>query len=208
MLVADKPPLEEVYLAHFGIKGMKWGVRKQQDAGSGQQHHGLSEGQHKAVKAAAIAGGVALAAVLLHKGNVKIFDARSAKIYMSGAKMSGRILGKTGSTLIKTSAKLSTTVGKTSAKGAVKVGGLIGKGAYKGAVAGSKATAISAAKAGTKAFESLRRSGAASVRVGSHAMYKLTGRGTPIVNDAVKSRAALHPIDLLLNTRADKIRGT
>jgi hypothetical protein len=28
LLASDKPPLEAVYLAHYGIKGMKWGVRK------------------------------------------------------------------------------------------------------------------------------------------------------------------------------------
>jgi hypothetical protein len=28
MIAADKPPLEEAYLEHFGVKGMKWGQRK------------------------------------------------------------------------------------------------------------------------------------------------------------------------------------
>lgn len=28
MLAADKPPLDEVYLEHYGVKGMKWGQQK------------------------------------------------------------------------------------------------------------------------------------------------------------------------------------
>lgn len=28
MTTFDKPPLEAVYIAHFGVKGMKWGVRR------------------------------------------------------------------------------------------------------------------------------------------------------------------------------------
>lgn len=31
MLAAEKPPLGEVYLEHYGVKGMKWGVRQKID---------------------------------------------------------------------------------------------------------------------------------------------------------------------------------
>jgi hypothetical protein len=34
MLDADKPPLEEAYLEHFGTKGMRWGVRKDDHPGA------------------------------------------------------------------------------------------------------------------------------------------------------------------------------
>jgi hypothetical protein len=33
MLDADKPPLNDLYLAHFGVKGMHWGVRKDDHSG-------------------------------------------------------------------------------------------------------------------------------------------------------------------------------
>jgi hypothetical protein len=210
MLAADKPPLEEVYLEHFGIKGMRWGVRKAEDKGQGQQHASLSQNQHRAVKAAAITGGVLLAAVLLKRGGVSVVNARSAKIYLSGAKASGRILGKVGKTLIKTSAKTATTVGKGSAKGAFKVGTLIGKGAAKGSVAGVKGAAKGTAQGGAKFYNNvLKKSYHSTVKLGSHAMFKFTGRGQPIVEEASKSGALrqLNPVDLLLNTRADTLRG-
>ena len=31
MIASEKPPLEAVYFAHAGVKGMKWGVRKAED---------------------------------------------------------------------------------------------------------------------------------------------------------------------------------
>lgn len=33
MLDDDKPPLEELALAHYGVKGMRWGVRKDRPGG-------------------------------------------------------------------------------------------------------------------------------------------------------------------------------
>lgn len=33
----DKPPLDEALLLHYGVKGMKWGVRKKDDSGTRQQ---------------------------------------------------------------------------------------------------------------------------------------------------------------------------
>jgi hypothetical protein len=212
VIAADKPPLEEVYLAHFGIKGMKWGVRKQQDSSgsSGSSGPHLTPTQHKAAKAVAIAGSVAIAAVLLHKGGVNLVDARSAKIYLSGAKMGGRILGKSGATLIKGAGKLSTKGVPAIAKGTAKIGTLAGKGAFKGTVAASKGIAQGTVKGGAQFYEKvLKKSAVSSVKLGSHAMYKFTGRGQPIVEEATKSGVLrqLNPVDLLLNTRADTLRG-
>lgn len=205
MLAADQPPLEEVYFAHMGIKGMHWGQRKAEPVG--QPRHGLTQNQKRATKAVAIAGGIAVAALLLRRGNVKVADARSAKIYSAGAKMSFNILSKTGKTLVKSSSKITTTVGKSAAKGTFKVGTLVGKGAVKGSVAGSKAAARATAQNGAKFYNNvLKKSAKSTIRLGSHAMYKFTGRGTPIVNDVAKT-ARLNPIDLLLNTRADTFRG-
>lgn len=211
MIDADKPPLEEVYLEHFGIKGMRWGVRKPEEKGQGRQHAASpAQKQHTAVKAAAIAGAVLLGAVLLKRGGVNVVDARSAKIYLAGAKASGRILGKTGKTLIKTSVKGGKIVGKTGGKGAIKIGTLIGKGAGKGSIAGVKAAAKGTAKGGANFYNKVLKKGYhSSVKLGSHAMFKFTGRGQPIVEEATKSGMLrqLNPVDLLLNTRADDIRG-
>jgi hypothetical protein len=32
VIIAEKPPLAGVYLAHFGVKGMRWGTRKQEES--------------------------------------------------------------------------------------------------------------------------------------------------------------------------------
>jgi hypothetical protein len=208
MLVDAQPPLEEVYLEHFGIKGMHWGQRKAQDVGPGRQHHGLTQNQRRATKAVAIAGGVAVAALLLRRGHINVLDSRSSKMYVGGAKMAGSILGKTGKTLVKSSVKVGTTVGKPAAKGAFKLGTLVGKGAATGTVAGSKAAGRAAIQNGAKFYEKvLKKSAISTVKLGSHAMYKFTGRGTPIVNEVAKSKGMLNPIDLLLNTRADRLGG-
>lgn len=37
MNMQSKPPLDEALLMHYGVKGMKWGVRKEQDATSGSK---------------------------------------------------------------------------------------------------------------------------------------------------------------------------
>lgn len=34
MIASDKPPLEAVYFAHAGVKGMKWGQRKAKPQGN------------------------------------------------------------------------------------------------------------------------------------------------------------------------------
>jgi hypothetical protein len=206
MFIDDKPPLEEAYLEHFGVKGMRWGQRKPEE--QGQPRQSLSTNQKRAVKAVAIAGGVAVTAILLRKGNVKVVDAKSAKIYASGAKATGRILARTGKVLFKVTSKLTTTVGKGAFKGTIKISTLAGKGAFKGVVAGSKGIARGTAQTGSTFYQKVLKKGTVStVRLGSHAMYRLTGRGKPFVDEAVKKSRNLNPVDLLLNTRADVVRG-
>lgn len=214
MIAADKPPLEDVYLAHFGIKGMRWGHRKQVPLAGPRQSSSASQAdavarQHKVMKAAAIGGGVVLAAVLLRRGGVNLVDARSARVYASGAKATGNILFKTGKTIVKTSAKLTPTVGKGTVKGVAKVGTLAGKGAYKGSIAAGKGIGQGTAKSGVEFYNRvLKKSAASTVKVGSKAMARLSGRGQPVVEEAAKSSIfkGLSPVDLLLNTRADMPR--
>lgn len=52
MIAAEKPPLGEAYLEHFGVKGMKWGQRKAKE---------LSKPPSTAKKVAARVGAVLLA---------------------------------------------------------------------------------------------------------------------------------------------------
>lgn len=75
MLLDEKPPLEGVYLAHFGTKGMKWGHRKARDTGSssGSQpaKQKMSTGKKVAIGVAVTAGALAVAAVLRKRGKVR-----------------------------------------------------------------------------------------------------------------------------------------
>jgi hypothetical protein len=63
------------FLAHYGIKGMRWGVRKADDSDSSPRK-GLSDGQKKALKVgagvAAVAGAAVVATILVKNGNVKV----------------------------------------------------------------------------------------------------------------------------------------
>jgi hypothetical protein len=38
MIVADKPSLDVAFLVHFGVKGMKWGVRRDQRLSSSRYY--------------------------------------------------------------------------------------------------------------------------------------------------------------------------
>jgi hypothetical protein len=195
----------EAYLAHDGVKGMKWGVRKLREFTDPKEHKRRNE---ILVKTAAVAGTVALGAILLKRGGISLSSPASKKISLGGAKMALRILQKSGKLMATTSVKLGNTVGKAAVKGGAKAGTAIGKGSYKGAIAGGKAAGRAIAQNGSKFYEKgIKKTALSTVKLGSHAMYKLTGKGTPIVNDVAKKSVNLSPTDLLLNVRADKWRG-
>lgn len=210
MLATEKPLLKEAYfdhinsLSHNGIKGMKWGVRKPEEKGAGRSGGGLSSTNQKLVTAAFIAGTVAVGAILLSRGKVPVWNSTSNKIVMGGARMSGRILGKTGSVLIRGSAKTATVTSKV----AFKTGKVAGKLAGRGAIGAAKGVATATANGGSNFYTNfLKPSGAMTAKVSSAASHKLTGYGTPWVSEAVKRPMSFNPVDLLLNTRADFKRG-
>ena len=66
---------EDVYLEHFGVKGMRWGVRNQKRGGTKEQRRA---GNKKFVRNLAIGvgvgavGGVAVAAIINRNRNLKI----------------------------------------------------------------------------------------------------------------------------------------
>ena len=71
MIVADKPPLSGVYLAHFGVRGMKWGQRKKSSSSSSSGKSGSSKmspaTKKKFAVGAAVLGGAAVAAIILSR---------------------------------------------------------------------------------------------------------------------------------------------
>lgn len=84
MIVSQKPPLEEAYLAHFGVKGMKWGVRKDKR---------FTEQQIKRTKKVATAGAIATAAILHRHGKLV-----SSSVAVGGAV--GKGIGWVGSNVL------------------------------------------------------------------------------------------------------------
>lgn len=90
MIAAEKPPLEAVYFAHAGVKGMKWGVRKA-PARVGQR---LSRGFHNASPAKRAAIGVAsVGAVLLAR---KVTLLSGPKQIALGATVAAALLAREG----------------------------------------------------------------------------------------------------------------
>lgn len=222
MIATDSPPVNEEalfltgmytvmgeeYVAHAGVKGMKWGVRKAKDTYREQTSPQHKQRNERIVKAAIAVGIVAVGAILLKRGGVRLTTPASKKISLAGAKMSLNILKKSGKLVATTSVKVGSTAGKVAVKGTAKVGTLVGKGAYKGAIAGGKATGRAIAQNGSKFYEKgIKGAGRGLAKVGSHAMYKFTGRGKPVVDKIAKRSFNLSPTDLLLNTRADKWMG-
>lgn len=62
----DKPSLEAVYLAHFGVRGMHWGQRKKSSSGSGKRRK-LTPEQRKRI---VMLGAASVAATLYATGNL------------------------------------------------------------------------------------------------------------------------------------------
>lgn len=203
-MAATRMAFREEYLLHAGVKGMKWGRRKAKPPPNPR-----TRARNEAIVKAAIAVGVvAVAAILYKRGGGKFSSPASKKIALAGAKTSINILTKTGRVMATTSVKLGNTVGKTAVKTTTKVGTVAGKGVYKGGIAGSKAAGRAIAQNGSKVYERvIKKSALSTMRLASHASYKFTGRGTPIVKEVAKRNFFVSPTDLLLNVRADKFRG-
>lgn len=64
--VLDKPSLEAVYLAHFGVRGMHWGQRKATSSGS-EKKRKLTPEQKKRI---VMLGAASVAATLYATGNL------------------------------------------------------------------------------------------------------------------------------------------
>lgn len=91
MLIAEKPPLDEDLLAHYGIKGMKWGMRKAKEVASAPARRIREKGYDpkKVAKTAAVVGAVGYlatrpatrgASLALIKKSVSIGSAAAGKV--------------------------------------------------------------------------------------------------------------------------------
>lgn len=59
MITQEKPPLDEALLAHYGVRGMKWGVRKSRESSDSVEKQRWTPEEKKAmVKKVAIGAGV------------------------------------------------------------------------------------------------------------------------------------------------------
>jgi len=78
--------LEEDDLAHFGVKGMRWGVRKADTSGGTQQKSGMSTKKKVLIGTAVVAGVAATAAILARSGSVSVPTVRSSAQTSAGRK--------------------------------------------------------------------------------------------------------------------------
>lgn len=195
----------EEYLAHFGVKGMRWGVRNADGTLSDADRQRRND---ILIKTAVATGVVAVGVVLLKRGNVKTSSPASKRIAIGGAKAAGRVLNRTGRFVFNTSVKVGKTAGVAAFKGTTKVATLVGKGAYKGTIAVSKATARGLVQSGSKFYTNVvKKSATSSVKLSSHVFQKVAGRGRPVATDVARRTINLSPTDLLLNVRSDSWGG-
>ncbi len=68
----SKPPLEDLYLEHYGVKGMKWGVRKKRPDEEARKRKFGPKAKKIAVTTAVIVGAVAVGYALQRSGGVKV----------------------------------------------------------------------------------------------------------------------------------------
>lgn len=123
MSLEQKPPLDELYLAHFGIKGMKWGFRKERSKSSDvasvsrDNAGGLHITQSQKRKAIAAAGVLAVGSALYATGNLKAASIGGTKLAARGAVAATKIVAKVSIYTVKTAAQTVGVILGTTAKG-------------------------------------------------------------------------------------------
>ena len=209
---------EDEVLAHHGVKGMRWGVRKQRPsggAGPAKKRKGLSRNQKRAIAGAlGLAAGVGTGIYLHKSGNGKKLAGLAKKQGAAAKKFAqgkGRNLGaqarvkkaqakrfaKAQSATAKGAAeKLKTTkAGKFKAGAAARSAGYKAsnsvRNAAKGGASGVKSAAGSAARAAKSKFGKKAPSKALStvVRSGGAGRRKLAVSGTKVVGRGDKTLA-------------------
>lgn len=105
MLVDEKPPLDEDLLKHYGIPGMKWGVRRDRTG-----NPPMSKTKKVAIGTAAAVG----TAALLYNPTTRRYTGAVVKKSMRlGASATGAILRKVGRTTVSAISKASQSLGIT-----------------------------------------------------------------------------------------------
>jgi hypothetical protein len=94
MIVEEKPPLNDELLVHFGIKGMRWGVRKDRGTPSSNSGPRFNVTTKQKVVATASVGAAATVGVLAATGNLGAAAAGSGRLAARGAAVTGRLLLK------------------------------------------------------------------------------------------------------------------
>lgn len=103
MIIVEQPPLEGVYIAHFGVKGMKWGQRKvDQISAKAKQVATPSSWNHDQKKVAAYSGAAATAVVLNQVGALKPLLTHTARFTYLGTAFVAEKLLNVGVTVIGT----------------------------------------------------------------------------------------------------------
>ena len=168
--------MDEQSLAHYGIKGQKWGIRRFQNADGtltedGRKHYGVGDSREKSSKgltdsqktalknvgkAALIAGSVAAAGYLYTKNSAEINDLLKETGFWSY--QYAKAYAKQGNRYMKNLAKQSLKQAKEGAKEAIKevpkdLGKAAVKGAEKVALGAVEGAAIIAAKKFLEATE-------------------------------------------------------
>jgi hypothetical protein len=154
MIVAEKPPLDDDLLIHFGVKGMRWGHRKPEEVSTGGNRGSaapkapMSTGKKVAI-GVGVAAGVAAAAYFLSKrGATPRTKALSSKSTRIGFKVAGRVMlriGKMSANVATKTAKVTTKVG---VKTATTTGRLGGQAVKKVSITSSQKLIESTTKAG------------------------------------------------------------
>lgn len=159
MITEEKPTLDEDLLMHFGIKGMKWGVKKAEDPAKGRPHGssdspGLSSHKKTMIKVAVGVGLAAGAYVMMTRGMTPRAKAMSSKSTRMGFRAVGKTLSTMGKVTVNTVPKVATTTARAGYKTATVTGRLGGK-----AVATVSRTSFNTAvRSGTRVAETLGKS--------------------------------------------------
>lgn len=98
----EKPSLDDDLLLHFGIRGMKWGLRRKRDPAPGEKRNGMSKSTKIAIGVSVAAGVAAAAYIVATRGQSPATRAFSSKANGAGRRMSMGIIKKMGSVTVKT----------------------------------------------------------------------------------------------------------
>ncbi len=88
---------EDIYLEHFGVKGMQWGVRKSNTSSSGKTSSDNKTSKKKrAAQIAVVTGVVVAGAIIAHRSGFRMSSLRSTASTGTGRKATSDVLARAG----------------------------------------------------------------------------------------------------------------